>query len=407
MIPIKYTYLLLLSLFVLSPSTSEMAIGLTERISLVSSAKEYVAGNTIILEFSGTQDTSIRLYCTNSYGSTILSSEVKNNRLFFFFPDYMSDKASVINWKLLATGKNALSGKFTIIPQPKPTTMETYLGPPSIVAGGRDFSMLVVIPTDALDNPIKEKTKVVIQNQFNKAKKRKGTFTKNLISHTKIYSPKKSGRMLISSTCLGLDSKEYSLNVMPSTSLNFKIFAQRHHKYADGNQITTFTTSILKDANNNIVSDGTFVEFFITNKKGNILKAMTATINGVATARMIHPDYEEEWRIKAYVIGIAESNTLFLKYQKAVTTFNVTFSHENRTIEVGPLKSFMDQIIPDGLQVKLAVYQNGTLQREMVKESRDGYVKFTLNPNIFSDGMYGIEITTAGITRKFQTKKLW
>jgi hypothetical protein len=155
------------------------------------------------------------------------------------------------------------------------------------------------------------------------------------------------------------------------------------------------------------VSDGSFVEFFITNKYGNILKTFGTTINGIAKAKMIHPDYEENWKIKGYLIGISESNVLEVAYKKVIKSYNVQFSKNNRTITIGPLKSFMKQIIPDGLSVKLTVFRNNILINELYKESRNGYADFYLDPNIFENNSYKIIVETAKIKKEFKTLKLW
>ena len=60
--------------------------------------------------------------------------------------------------------------------------------------------------------------------------------------------------------------KKFDVNIMPSIPTNFTISTHRNHTYADGNQITTFSTSIIKDTLGNTVSDGTYVEFYIRNK---------------------------------------------------------------------------------------------------------------------------------------------
>jgi hypothetical protein len=87
--------------------------------------------------------------------------------------------------------------------------------------------------------------------------------------------------------------------------------------------------------------------------------------------------------------------------------FTIVFSENNRNITIGPLKSFMNQMIPDGLQVKLIVRKDKKIIKEYLKESREGFVNFELNPNIFGNGNYDFEIKTAGITKTFQAKKLW
>jgi len=398
----KLNYILLYFLVFASGAN---ALG-AETIRLETTQQEFTAGETIVLTFSGTQDASIKLYCANSYGTTIIRPKIENAQLKYTIPTQLTNKIGVVNWKLLHKTAS-LSGTFTIIPQTQPVAMETYVGPPGIEAGDRDYTMLVAIPTDALDNPIKANTDVMVKRQFLSDESQETIQTKNFIAYQRIYAPTQSGRMLLATECLGLNSKEFTVNIMPAISTDFEIFAKRPHEYADGNQITTFTTSVLRDENNNIVSDGSYVEFFITNSDGNLLKTAGMTIDGVATAKMIHPDHAETWSIKAYVKGISESNTILLSYKQVIEDFAVKFSENNRTIMVGPLQSFMKQLIPDGLQVTLNISQRGKTLETYIKESRDGFVNFELNPNIFGKGNYDLDIITAGITKTFQAKKLW
>jgi len=377
-----------------------------QMLTLVTQEKQFVAGTTILLEFKTSHTKNYQLYCTNSYGSTLLNSEINNGTVVFKIPTYIGDKAGVVGWKIIGS-KESISGKFNITPKSNPTSLESYIGPPSIEAGGYDFTMLVVIPTDDLDNPLKNHTKVRIKDQFLSSEKETTIFTNNLIAYKTIFSPLKSGRMILSAESLALNSKEYDVNIMPAIGTNFKIFSKRNHAYADGNQITTFSTSIIKDKNNNVVSDGTFVSFFITNKKGNVLKTFGTTINGIANAKMIHPDHQELWEIKAYIAGISESNRLEVSYKKVIETFDVHFSDTNRGLKVGPLKSFMNQMIPDGLRVRLSIYREGAHVNDIFNTTKDGFVNFDLDPNIYEKDNYNLEVSTAGITKAFKNIKLW
>ncbi|WBX75102.1 hypothetical protein PG911_10575 [Tenacibaculum ovolyticum] len=213
--------------------------------------------------------------------------------------------------------------------------------------------------------------------------------------------------MLISSECLDENSKEYTVIVYPANPTNFKISAKRHHSYADGNQITNFSTSAVKDEYSNIVSDGTFVNFFIRNKKGNILKTSGTTIKGIATAKMIHPDYETTWKVKAYVEGMAESNTISVNYKQVIEDFKVDFSNDNRLITVGPLQSFMQQMVPDGLVVSLFVYKNDVLINSEIKTSYNGFVNFNLNTAAYKKDTYTLKIVSAGLKKEFKKITLW
>lgn len=398
----KLTYLFCCCyLFFLSTITAQ-----ENNIKLITKKTEFVAGESVVLNFITGTKTSLQLYCSNSYGSTIINSVIKNETLSFTIPSHFSTKKGIVNWQLLAN-KNSLSGFFNIKAKAIPVLLETYIGPPSIEAGGIDFTMFVVIPTDNLDNPLKENTPVNIQQQFLSEEKKAPVFTKNLIAYKNIYSPLKSGRIILSSSSFALNSKEYDVNSMPAIGTDFTITAKRNHDYADGNQITTFATSVIKDQNNNIISDGSFVDFFIKNKKGNILKTSGKTINGVAFAKIIHPEYEDNWSVKAYIVGIAESKELLLSFKKVITNFTVTFSNKNRNIRIGPLQSFMNQMIPDGLKVSLSIFKDKKIVDNLVKKSLDGYVNFELDANIYKNGTYNLEIETAGILQTFKSKKLW
>ena len=375
-------------------------------ISLLSTKNEFVAGETIILEFTSKIKNNFQLYCANSYGSCVISSKILDHKITFEIPYFLSKKKGILSWTLI-NSEETISGNISILSKVQPKTIETYLGPPSIEAGGIDYAMLVLIPSDSLDNPIRSNSKVIVKHQFLKSEKQHTIFTDKLITYKTFFSPLKSGRMIISSESFGLNSKESDVNIMPAIATNFKLFVRRNHDYADGNQITTFYTSVIKDKNNNIVSDGSYIEFFITNKKNNILKTTGTTINGIAKAKIIHPDFEENWKIKAFFIGISESDILEIKYKKVIEDFNVAFLNKNRNIKIGPLKSFMNQMIPDGLSVKLSIYKNNILINELYKESNKGYSDFYLDPNIFEKNTYKIIVTTAGIKKEFKNLNLW
>lgn len=403
----KPTYLFLSGLILLSSfAVVQHNKTTTNSIKLLSAKTDYQVGKTVVLKFTVPEVKKPLLYCSNSYGSTLVLGKTIDNTLQYKIPKNINKKIGVVNWKLLDEAKS-ISGQYIIKPKAEVETIETYIGPPSIEAGGTDFTMLVVIPTDSLDNPVPTNTKVNAKFQFLASKENNTIFTKNLLSYKNIYSKRESGRMLVSSESLGVNSKEFTINVWAAIPTDFTISAKRPHDYADGNQVSTFSTSILKDRHNNVVSDGTFVTFFITNKNENILKITGTTIKGIATAKIIHPDFSDTWDIKAYVDGMAESNSMTLNYKSVIKDFDVVFLNKNRKILVGPLQSFMQQIIPDGLHVKLLIYKDNTLIDTSTKTAFNGYVNFNLKSAIYKNGTYTFSVETAGIKKKFNTKKLW
>ncbi|WP_299384552.1 hypothetical protein [uncultured Lacinutrix sp.] len=403
---LKRTYIFVLGLILLSSFAIVQHNDATNPIQLVTTQTDYNVGKPIVLKFTASEGEKPLLYCSNSYGSTLVSAIAEGGMLQYIIPENIIKKIGVVNWIVLDKNKSA-AGQFNIIPKAEVATMETYIGPPSIEAGGTDYTMLVVIPTDSLDNPVPTNTKVNARFQFLASEENDDIFTNNLISWRNINSKRESGRMLVSSESLGINSKEFTINVWAAIPTDFKISAKRPHNYADGNQVTTFNTSVIKDKQDNVVSDGTFVTFFITNNHGNILKTTGTTINGVAHSKIIHPDFKDNWSIKAYVDGMAESDTITLSYQSVIEDFDVAFANKNREILVGPLQSFMEQMIPDGLHVKLLIYKDNVLIATIIKTSFNGYVTFNLKPAVYQNDTYSFSVETAGINKTFNNKKLW
>lgn len=401
----KYLYISFISLLLLTSTVVVNTLESDATYTLLTEKHEFIAGESIALRFAFTGDSEVLLYGSNSYGSILLEPEVNNKELKFMVPEVMSNKSGVFNWQLQTTS-HPISGHITIHPKSKIEAIESYLGPPSIEAGGTDYTMLVVIPTDDLDNPLADSTSVTIKHQFLTNTYASDVMTKNGFAYKNISSETKKGRMLISSACLDLNSKEFDVNVMPAIPTNFKIDSERIHDYADGNQITTFKTSVIKDRYDNIVSDGTFVTFFITNNAGYKSKTSGTTINGMASANMLHPDFEDQWSIKAYVEGMANSDTIVLNYKQAISDFKVAFSEDNRTLTLGPIQSFMSQRVPDGLTIKLSIYKDGMLVHQPTKDTFNGMAEFYLDKDRYPKGVYDFELKVAGIVKSYKTINL-
>jgi len=377
--------------------------GLSVPVKLLTTHNKFEAGSTIVLKFESKENTSPHLYLSYSYGDVIIKPIRDNNILKYKIPLFVSNKTGLVSWQLI---NYKLMGTFYIYAQQKTHSIETYLGPPSVKVGKTNFSMLVSIPTDAYDNPLENNTPVFVTHQFLNKQITNSNKITNRIHFKRLYAYNKTGRMLISANCLNKSSKALTLNVMPGTPRNFSIYTSRHHNYADGNQITTFKTSQIKDKHNNVVSNGTLVTFVIKTNKNVILKTSGLTINGVATAKMLHPDNKETWQVKAYIDGMANSNKITLQYKTAIKDFTTNFSINNRTISIGPLKSFLNQVAPDGIGVTLTLYKNENKVDTFYKETHQGSTHFKLDINRVPKGVYTVTIKTAGILKKYQNIKL-
>lgn len=369
--------------------------------SCLTTQDSFVAGKPITLEFNGSFESKPQLYIIHSIGKTLLDGEFKNNSIQYHLPQNYTTKTGLVSWFLIENNTEKAKGIFQIVPNDETkTNLESYLGPPSTLAGDNHFVMFVNIPTDTYDNPKLPNTEVAIKHQFLNSISSDNIKTKDFIAWKNIYAPTKSGIVLLSASCNEALTKEFDAVIYPSIATDFTISFQRNHEFADGNQITKLTTSTLKDKFGNIVSDGTMVTFIIKNEENVILKTFGTTIDGVATGQFLHPEKENMYLIKAFVNGISESNSIEIAYKSIHPTIEFSFSKDNRTLTVGPIKSFMNQLVPDGIKVNVNIYHNDKLVETITENSNKGKAVFYLSPEFYKEKNYRFEIETLGKTIK-------
>ncbi len=370
-------------------------------ISLTTAQESFVAGQVIVLKFEAAKSKGPLLVITNALGTSIIEPVLNEGGIEFHIPYQFTQKAGLCKWQLVRNGKIELSGKLHIIPDTVDgRNIETYLGPRSITAGDRDFTMLVVAPTDRYDNPLVDETPVTVKQQFEGRIAEENIKINNLMAWTNIGAPQKSGRILATASVDNSYSKELTTIVYPANATDFTIDYQREHSYADGNQSISFSTSNITDQYGNKVSDGTLVTFMVENGAGALLQTTGTTIDGVAKAKLLHPSQKDTWSITAFITGAAKSSSIAVDFESAVTDYLVSYDNDKRSITVGPIKSFMGQQIPDGLDIQTSIYntQNALLETKHTT-SKHGYGEFFLSPDYFLKGKYRIEVETAGINQ--------
>lgn len=371
----------------------------TQKAKLLHAITQTEAGKPIAIQIKSSK--KLELYCSNSYGATIIEATKLQDTLTFNVPKPLVNKAGILNWQLVGTD---IHGQIKITPQKQAKQLETYIGPPSILAGSKTHSTIVVLPTDSLDNVLKNGTPLNINNQFENNITKSSHKITNGIVFSNIVATNKTGRILASSSCNNVQSKAYDINILPALPTNFNIQAKRVHNYADANQITTLTTSVIKDKYNNVVANGTLVTFVIIGKNGLITKTFGNTINGVATAKLLHPEHPEHYKIKAHINNMASSQTLSLEYKPAILDFDVK-EITNRTTRVGPILSFMNQKIPDGLPVIMRFYFKDKAVT-FKNQTKDGYTTFIIPKERIPKGVYNIEIEAGGIIKNYCRAKI-
>lgn len=404
----RLIYLIILLFLHVSCSNDQEkdVVKVNDNIIFTTNEDVFEAGQPINLKFQTKLNDNTQLVLSNAFGSTILLPKKNDQELLFKISRNYVRKSGLCNWVLHSNGKSVMKGSFKIIPQTnsKPT-LETYFGPRSITAGGIDFSMLVSIATDPFDNVYPEGTEAIIKSQFLNTISESIVPSKDFISWKRIYSEDKAGRILVTSSVKEITTKELTTIVFAANAESFLVESQRNHKYADGNQIMSFNTNVIRDKFDNIISDGTTVNFIIENSKGALLKTVAPAIGGIAKAAMLHPAEKGEWKITAFVTGAAKSNTIKIDFETAITDFDVKFASDNRTIMIGPLKSFMQQLVPDGILIQLDVYSSSGEYLDSKKiPSKKGSGTIELPSEYYTNGNYHLVVKSVGIIKKFDVE---
>ena len=403
---IRIVFILSLILIGCSDKQEEQASKVVyPKVDLVSNITNSIAGEAISLTFKADTDiNNIKLQIKNAFGSVLLSPEAsKKEDIVFQIPKNYTRVAGPCRWQLLVDGHTLQKGTVDIATNaPKATYIESYFGPRSVTAGNNDFSMLTIAPTDAYDNPLDDGTPVTVKYQFQDNIDELQIETESFFAFYNVRSTLKSGRILVTAECNGTSSKELATIVYPDNAVNFSISSSSAHNYADGNQIITFKSDVIKDQYGNIVTNGTLVTFVIKNDQDAYLYTIGTTINGVAEAKTLHPDKAATWEIQAFVTGAADSNTDNFTFKAAIKDYPVHFSKGNRNIDVGPFESFMKQLIPDGLLLQLDIYDmNGAFVTSKKTTTKNGVCNIYLGEYFLAAGKYNLKISAAGITKEF------
>ena len=281
-------------------------------IEWVSKPDQAVVGDAIEFSFKSNKANAFRLKLTNGFSATLTNGITNNTTTKFLIPSHISKRAGLINYYVLHE-KNVISkGVITVHPDKELNILESYFGPQHIVASTDDFSSLVTIPTDIYDNPNKitfstnisyKNTEEILTNKLTE-----------IIHYRNYFSKTKKGKIFVKSKSNSVYSKKFEARILASSPIDFKIDYDRNNSLADGKELTTLMTSVIKDKYDNTIENGTLVSFIL---KGNnkTLKVYGKTINGIAKTQILHPKTAQSFIITAYVNGFANSNDINISYK--------------------------------------------------------------------------------------------
>ena len=198
-------YIFIVIFSILGCSTrSPKEVPLTVIANKLNNPEHYIAGQPIKINFKLDKPYKPQLLIENAFGSSILTGLAQGLHISYDIPEIYTQKSGNLHWRLLGTDKVLLEGKLDIKPSPieKPL-LEAYLGPPSLMAGNRDFADIVILPVDQFDNPLAKGSKIRVQEQAGKLMHTDTLVLDKLMAWKRIYSREKNRQIITWSPYFG------------------------------------------------------------------------------------------------------------------------------------------------------------------------------------------------------------
>lgn len=363
----------------------------------VSAPQNAIAGQPIEINVHQAIE-PITLIITSALGSQIIEPLLNEHQeLSYRLPSHIIQKSGVIDWTII-DAFSTTTGKINIKPMSSTNDIEVYIGPTTMTAGTSESAMTSVILTDKYDNVLPNGSNATITSTHHSTILSQPTTTHDGIAFIYHNAPKKAGNAFTSVKSGGTVSEEYTYQINASTAQSIGISADQQHTYADGSTTLIISTNLIKDQYGNVIENGTLINFIAEDRQGRISSAQGYTVGGIATGVFVHPESETTWSIYASVSG-KSSNRLLLEYDTAVKNLPLDLSQDGQLI-VGPLTSYIDQLIPDGMPIHIDIYRDQEHIYSRTSYTKKGIIDFNLN-NVMThplDDAISVTVTGAGLS---------
>jgi hypothetical protein len=376
---------------------NQLAIG--QDVVMTNNHQRIAGDNSLVgfqIETDTYEDHTLRLVVFHNFGISTYSNKVEDCLIGFNLTQSLTDQSGEFSLRLyddtelIAQGLLLIGADTTQLP-----LIDALCGPKQILIGGEDHTALVSTTLDSLDNPWPEGTSTRFDYVFKDIIKTANKNSKPLYTYHRFYSDNESGNAVISVQSQQGTHKEFDLTLYPNFPQDFSLIPDRDHYYADGKQVTEINTSRIVDRFGNVTPDGTIVNFIIEAKDQPFQTGIGRTINGVATLKIPAPLSPIIWNVSAQIDQFAKSDQVAIDYQKAIAPFTAK-ELPSKIIEIGPITSFIGQLVPDHTRVDLQIFQNGELHQTIMAFTKNGIAHSDLTPLNLAPCTYEILVNCGG-----------
>ncbi len=347
-------------------------------------------------------DTRATLLAQDSYGLQVFHMPVRDGLAQFVLTGAETRHAGLL--RLTATvGEARGSTSIQLHPGAPVGPVVPLVGPRSVAANARDWSMITVLPLDQFGNPAASGTAVEVR-----ALHPDGTLAEqtvrvtHLLAWARLRSGTSAGRTTVIAQTEAAAGPEAALDEVAGPPLALSLSAEPATLPADGRQLLTVRTSPLRDRFGNTLPDGTRVTFIVVAPDGTRRSIPALTLDGRATAPLQAPATPGPATVRAIAAGV-ESASLPVEFTPGPAVGVLPLSvHRNEPagalrLTAGPLTGALGQHIPDGTMVQFMLYGDDD-QRSASAPTEGGYAQADIRLAGLPAGSYTIA-AEVGATR--------
>jgi hypothetical protein len=337
----------------------------------------------------------VSLVAMGSYGAQLFQTTFIRRMASFVIPPENSQQAGVVTL-FVKSGAAQGHGQLTILAGPAAEPIVPLVGPRSIPADGETATMVAVVPYDEFGNPLPDETAVQIRalhpdNQMTEI----DLVVQNLTAWTWLPSSTTAGRTPISGHVGQAHGPEVVLLEVAGWPQSFGVTAVPGTMAADGYELLTLRTDVVRDEFGNVLPDGTAVTFIVNDENGTERTIPAFLLDGVAETTMQAAVTPGLYQARAVLYGVA-SQPAQIEFTPgpAVGHVPITITKDGAAgalwLAAGPLLGEMEQYVPDGTRVRFVVRGPDDAEQVVTAVSDAGHAQAELRLAELAAGSYSV-----------------
>ncbi len=361
---------------------------------VIETASAIIAGEPVVVIVRGEGDRAVDLVWRDGYATRRFVVEMRDGMGSTTFVETSTAGVATISADGVFTTLNVLAGAPI-----EPIT--PLVAPKTLVVGGDETSMGVVVPFDAFGNLVQNGTAITYTvRRPDETQARLPTTIQYGVGWRDIGSGWTAGETAVVAEVGTANSSSAAVREVPKAVRQIELADMDTTFRADGRTRISLQTEPLHDRFGNLLADGLIVEFVVLGEKSTS-RLTGIVIGGVAETTLLAPTDPQKMRVTAR-IGDRMSAPLTLEFTQYVRPFAMTLqADETQNALIVASETLQNgAIVPDGSIGRILLVQDGRLVREISAETTQGRITETIYLSDPLDGTYTVFLTVGGQTAK-------